>query len=322
MSVLLLRLICMNWAVAGRWVRRGVLALLVLGALIWFGGWGSPETCSQQLSQGSPTPVTVCSDMTLTDARALLFLLVIGGLLLPEVAELEVAGVLSVRKQVDEAKDEVTGLKTELAHIRAEILTAATAASHSRSKASVENYNVFPGRAADVRRAYKEIQDGGDGELDQSEQRGADAAVAFEAGFYGLTRYLTERMTPAVVVGYLFGEDDQLRLDSLVTSGEGTAGLEAAQRAASPPPTSGVFYDAHDDGYVLSAPACDDQGLTAGVLAVRVPSTSAALDELNVEDAVGAILLIAGAYARLLIDLMGEKPRDLTAGTSDDGGTQ
>lgn len=92
--------------------------------------------------------------MSASDPRALLFVLVAGLLLLPELSELEVAGVLTVRKHVKEAKEEVSGLQTELAHIRNEILTAATAAAHSQSRASVENYNVFPERVTDVRRAY------------------------------------------------------------------------------------------------------------------------------------------------------------------------
>lgn len=44
--------------------------------------------------------------------------------------------------------------------------------------------------------------------------------MAFEAGFDGLTRYLSDGMTPAVVAGYLFNAADELELDLLTTRGD------------------------------------------------------------------------------------------------------
>jgi hypothetical protein len=260
--------------------------------------------------------------MPVTDSRALLFLLVVGALLLPDLAELEVGGILRVRRQLDDVKGEAAELKTEIAHIRTEILTAATAAANSQSRASVENYNVFPERATDVRRAYDEVAGHGDGEFDESEKRGAYAAVAFEAGFYGLPRYLSDGMTPAVVAGYLFNADGDLELDLMTTRGDVPAGLQDAQLAAHPPPTSGVFYDDSVDGYVLSAPASDDQGLVVGALVVRMPVSAAGSDQEDGEDVVGTVVMMANAYARLLIDVMGEKPRQMAAGKTPEEGTQ
>lgn len=311
----------MNSKSAATW-RRGLLALLVLGALVWFAGWGLPEVCAQQLPTDSTTPVEVCKAMSASDPRALLFLLLLGGLLLPELTELEVAGVLTVRRQVREAKEEVSGMKTELAHIRTEILTAATAAAHSQSRASVENYNVFPERAADVRRAYEEAAGNGDGEFDESEERGAYAAVAFEAGFDGLTRYLSAGMTPAVVAGYRFNADDELELDLLTTRGDVPTDLQDALLAAESPRTSGVFYDDSINGYMLSAPACDDQSLVVGALVVLMPASAASLDTADDEDTIGTVVMMANAYARLLIDVMGEKPRQVPAGKKTSEGTQ
>lgn len=81
----------MNWKSAATW-RRALLGVLVVGALIWFAGWGLPEVCSQHLPTDSAQPVDVCKAMPATDPRAVLFLLVVGVLLLPDLAELEVGG--------------------------------------------------------------------------------------------------------------------------------------------------------------------------------------------------------------------------------------
>ena len=308
----------MNWVAC----RRVLLVALLVGATVWLFFFGLPEVCSQQLPAASNRPVDVCETMSVSDPRAALFVLVAGLLLLPELSELEVAGVVTVRKELKEAKDEVSGLRTELTHIRNEILTAATAAAHSQSKASVENYNVFPQRATDVRRAYKEVGGDGDGEFDESEERGAYAAVAFEAGFDGLTRYLTDGMTPAVVAGYQFNAADELELDLMTTRGDVPAVCQDALLGASPPRTSGVFFDDSINGYMLSAPACDDQGLVVGALVVLMPEKVANPDQVDEEDTVGTVVMMANAYARLLIDVMGETPRQTPAGKTADEETQ
>ena len=303
----------MNWVVTGRWVRRIVLVVLVVGASAWLAGWGLPDVCSQQLPTDSSTPVEVCEAMSATDPRALLFLLLLGALLLPDLAELEVGGVFRVRRQLDEVKGEALELKSELAHVRTQVMTAAAAAANSHSKATVENYNVFPERFTEVGKALKEVNGAGDGDFDESEERGAYAAIAFESGFYGLPRYLSDGMTPAAVAGYVF-DDGELTLYSVATRGEGADALEVEQREAGVPNLTGVFFELGAEFYVVTAPACDDQGLVVGAIVVRMPAVAGALDENDDEDTVGTVELMANTYARLLIDVMGEKPREVPAG--------
>lgn len=302
--------------------RRVALAAVVVGTLVWLAGWGVPDVCSQQLPTASSTPVEVCQPMSATDPRALLLLLVVGLLLLPELTELELGGVIKVRRQLDEVKGEASELKNEMAHIRTQVLTAATAAAAANANASVVT-NVYPERTTDVGRALTEVDGDGDGDFDEGELQGAYAVVAFDAGFYGLTRYLSDGMAPAVVAGYAFNEDDELELYSLVTHGDGAQELATAQRAAAVPDLSGIYYvGTKASGYVLTAPACDDEGLVVGALSVRLPGSAETLDEADDEDTVGTVELMANAYARLLIDILGEKPRGQPAGKSTVEGTQ
>ena len=311
----------MNFKSATTW-RRLVLAIFVVGVLVWFTGWGLPQVCSQQLPDGSATPVKVCEAMSATDPRALLFLLVVGALVLPDLAELEVGGVLKVRRQLDDVKGEASELKNELAHVRTQVMTAAAAAASSHSKASVETYNVYPGRRADVGSALVEVAGAGDGDFDDGEELGAYAAIAFESGFYGLPRYLSDEMTPAAVAGYVF-DDDELTLYSVATrGGEAADALEQAQRSATAPNLTGVFFELGSHFYEVTAPACDDRGLVVGAIAVRMPATAGTLDDDDDQDTVGTVELMANTYARLLIDVMGEKPREVPAGKTGLEGTQ
>lgn len=311
----------MTWTATGRHVRRVLIALFTVGPLLWLSMVGLPVVCSQQVPSGTTVSVEICEAASVADPRFLLLVLAIGLLLLPELAEIEVAGVLKVRKQVKEAKEEVSGLSTELGHIRAQILTTAVAAANSNSRASVENYNLFPERFTDVSRALKEVAgDGGD--FDAGEERGVYAAIAFEAGFYGLTRYLPDRMMPAVVAGYVFDDNEKLALYSVATHGDGIGESEAAQRMAAAPRMTGVFLYEREDEYVVTAPACDDEGLVVGALAVRMPTSAAALDQGDGGDTVGTVELMANAFARLLIDVMGDRPRKPPAGKAGSEGTQ
>lgn len=83
-----------------------------------------------------------------------------------------------------------------------------------------------------------------------------------------------------------------------------------------------MFYDDSSNGYLLSAPACDDQGLVVGALVVLMPASAANLDHVDEEDTVGTVVMMANAYARLLIDVMGETPRQVPAGKTASEGTQ
>jgi hypothetical protein len=302
-------------------VRRVVLGVLIVAAVVLFALSGLPEVCTERLPTASSTPVNVCEPMAATDPRALLFILVLGLLLLPELAELEIGGVLKVRRQLEDVKDEATELKGELAHIRTQVLTAANA------NASVVN-NLYGPRPEDVAAGASEVDGQGDGKFDEQERSGAVALLAFQSGLSGLTDLLPSWVSRAAIVGYTFGENGDLEPFYVVHHGQNAEAFSPPKGTVwMPNGDSDVYIESGGHVLVVTVRPFSAARQYVGALAVHVPDevvqeAGSARDFDNlVDDVVEVTDLMADVYARMLLDLLGEEPRPWPTGkTTTDGG--
>jgi hypothetical protein len=272
-----------------------LLAALLLGAVAWVWARGLPQVCKDAVADS--TVVRVCEPMSATDPRVLLFLLLVGLLLFPELSELELAGVLTLRRRLDEVRQEATELKSELAHIRTQATALSQATANSRNQIRVDV------RQQQTGAALVEAGGGDDGVFDGDEEAGAYAQLAFEAGLAGLTRLLPQAEDDVSLVGYTVGDDGHLEA-TYFTGEVNEEDLNRLTALVNRPQVPVTTVTALNDGFAAFSFATVN-GVVVGALAVRVPDgqvpDNAALEALGAGAEVAA-----GTYARLLVDLLGE----------------
>lgn len=312
-------------AAAAKWIRRAVL----LGALVWacylLLFHGVPTVCHQELNDAG-TAVRVCGPMEAHDPRVFLYLLVVGVLAFPELSELEIAGLLTIKRRLDEAKAEATELKRDLGDIRTQAFAAVTAAISAKQQVDV---TVNVDRSEQTGQALNEAAGAGDGVLDETETLGAYAQLALEAVVAGLPDQLSDSLGPnASIQGFTFGDDEDLEL-SFVASRSGAASSLDELRETDHfvvPKVDGVYIYPRSGHWIATAPAReDDRNVVGGIAVVAVaeefhagpgPLTS---DEMN--DFAAQAVIVGGIFGRALIDLAGEVPRVIVAGDSEDEGS-
>lgn len=74
--------------------------------------------------------------MRLADPRAALYLLLAALLLFPEVNELEIGGVLTLRRRLDQMGGEARELKSELAEIRSQAFALSQSVASNRTEST------------------------------------------------------------------------------------------------------------------------------------------------------------------------------------------
>ena len=291
-----------------RWARRLLVLLLVAWAMWLLWRQGVPTSCRQAVA-GSNV-VSVCSPMATTDPRAVLFVVAIGLLLLPDVKELEVAGLFTLRRRVDEVKQDAYELKQELASIRSE--ANANAVAHNQTIFNVDT------RQEQTGRALAEVE-GGDGVFDEDEEVGAYAQLAFEAGLFGLTTLLPANADDVRLIGYTVGDDG--RLEPTFSTGDGTAVeqvdlnnlTDLVNRKSPREPTIAILPGT----YAVFDFAELDEGLVGALAVVITGDLVEDTDLLN--SLASAVAVAAGAYGQLLTDLLGEQPVPHSAGANELG---
>ncbi|MGL5817992.1 MAG: hypothetical protein ACRCYR_10540 [Phycicoccus sp.] len=274
-----------QWMVA----RRLLVVLLVAAAGMAFVVTGVPEVCQDAAVGGRVTEV--CEPMAPTDPRALLYLLVLGLLLLPEVNEVEVAGVLAVRHRLDEVRDEALELRAELAHIRTQAAAVSLATASSRNHIVIDN-----------RQRAAWLADGSAGPppghalLDEA----ALAESALRIGLAGLPSVLPVDSGPATFVGFTTGATGCLE-PTHVTGDVGDALVAWMTDAVNESPASSGVIDvgrpevvAFAHSTLTGGPRC----ALAVVLAEPVVPAGVWFDDL-----LAAVGVAARAYARLVADL-------------------
>lgn len=249
--------------------------------------------------------VQVCEPMGLSDPRVALYLIVAALLLLPEVSELELYGVVTLRRRLEEAREEARELKEEITRIR----TQASALSHANAASRTDiNLNV---RQFQTASALDDVTTGDMGPFEPDEEVGAYAQMAFQAGLAGLPQLLPAWGQDATLIGYTLGEDGRLERTYQIGDDYDDATLgDLDRRANQRPYETGITV--RPQCWTAMAYAMDD-GAPVGALAVLVPGEDLALEEAagagdEWETLAASAEAVARAYARLLIDLLNERP--------------
>lgn len=298
-------------------LRRWSVALLVAGAAVALAAGLIPHTCQDAVAESSV--VQVCSALSMTDPRVLLFLLIVLILLLPDLSEVELGGVLRLRRTVDETREEARELRRELVSIRSD----ASATARSELKQTF-HFN----RPAQTGDWIADRESDGAELVDPGEELGAYAMNAFRAGLAGLMELLEIGGAEATAVGFtlrpLRGMEATHTLGSLPPD-LGEEVLAALDRDSTSPGEGVVFIET-SVGVVAFAFAFADAGepipasQLIGGLAIPLPpdfgdSGHGAPDDRAAAFA-AAVEAAAGAYARLLVDLLGERPTLVFRGAS------
>lgn len=313
-----------------RWGRRAAaFALLLFGVYLLVWDKVGP-VCHQELADNNAA-VSVCAPVEATDPRVLGWVLVVIVLFLPDLSEVEIGGILKLRRAVEETKDETQALRGELAEIRtqAAALSQSASAAGAESKATIYN-RIALGRS--VNEFLDDVEAGETGSLSPTEERGAYAQLAFTAGLTGMIPQFFSRWQDDVyLVGWVLGEDGQFELTHLVPDAV-PAGLDEAiedqldVRSA----RDGATFLLGDPsayavgGYAFSDPDLSGQRHLLGALGVLILPEGAdpaagqvvqagvdptdGFDADEIDDLRAATASAAAVYGLMLTQLLGERP--------------
>lgn len=302
------------------WVTRGLIVVVLAGAAYLL-LVEKPERCGDQLTDDGQT-VEVCAPIEATSPEALLVVLVIGLLLLPELTELEVGGVVTLRRAVAEAKGQATQARAEaaearLASARLEARVEATLTANPTATANPTVYNIF--QAQQTAEAQQELAGAaGRGRADGAPvvpTLGESSLVAFTAGLVGLAAHLPrmdENVEVSVVGLTLAGNRQELEATHNPFDVPDRVVSRAEQLLNDPDMRPGDMVTAMEPAalLVVTLALVGGEEVVGGLAAVLQPAPAVVdvtgddpLDELA-----AAVRVAAGGYAQLLVDLLGEQP--------------
>lgn len=310
----------LNGGVAAKWVRRAIL-LVVLVWACWLLLWnGVPTVCQQEVTDAG-TLVKVCGPMAANDPRVFVFLLIFGVLAFPELSEIEIAGLLTVKRRLDEAKAEATELKRDLGEIRTQAFAAVSAAVSAKQQVIV-NLD----RSEQIAQALDETVGDGDGVLDETETVGAYAQLALEAVVAGLPDQLSDALGPSVCIqGFTFADGDDLELSFVSSRSRAPGTLDELREAEHfmVPKLDGTYVYHRAGHCIATAPARGGDSTVVGAVAVVAVDAEFATGRTprpGDEEFAAQAIVVGGIFGRALIDLAGEVPRVIGAGDSDTEG--
>ncbi len=175
------------------WLSRALI-LVVLAWSAYMLLFEQPERCRDELTEAG-VAVEVCAPLESTAPEVLLGLLVIGLLLLPELTELEVGGVVTLRRAVAEARGEATQARAEAAEARlvstqlaaqvsSQLTANPTAVAGAASNTTINNYL----QARETAEAQQQLTSGTTppAAVPVMPTLGESTLVAFTAGLTGL----------------------------------------------------------------------------------------------------------------------------------------
>lgn len=302
------------------WVTRGLI-VVVLAGVAYLLLAEKPERCGDQLTDDGQK-VEVCTPIEATSPEALLVVLVIGLLLLPELTELEVGGVVTLRRAVAEAKGQATQARAEAAEARlaSSQLAARVEARLTANPSATANptvYNIF--QAQQTAEAQQELAGADDARgpagAPVAPSLGESSLVAFTAGLVGLAAQLppVDEKVQVSVVGLTLANNRQ-ELEATHNPFDVPDGIvaraEQLLNEADMRPGDVVTAVELSALLVVTLALVGGEQVVGGLAAVLRPAPSLAdatgddpLDELG-----AAVRIAAGGYAQLLADLLGEQP--------------
>lgn len=302
------------------WVKglgvTGAVLLLIWGAYMLLAG-KVPQVCREEIasSDTAQTPddlvVRVCEPMAATDPRVFLFLLVVFLLLLPFFSEVEVAGLFRVKRQLAQAQDEVEGLRESVRTAQAQVATLAATVTATTTSTATNQTNVLlvDPRGVESAQTQQTVLAGND-EVPFTE--GTFAQTAFKGGLIGLQSLFPAERTPYALIFFTWG-DVELELSQAV--GDVNLDLSTAAHRLAHPTEASASIQAH--GLLVTAPALNDDGSTVGAVVAAFRDQTLLSDH---EPLFADVENVASAYARLLVDLLGETGRLMPRSDDAEGG--
>ena len=298
---------------AHRWrvLRWSVLAAMVLGLVV---AWilGPPEQCKEAATD--TRVVEVCEPISVTSPIVWVVLLGAGLLLVPDFAEVQLGGVLGLRREIVETQERVAGVQRDLAQMslamaRAAAGAASSAAAQAESFAEVEQHlHLHMERQAATAAAVEAAQTERP-VLPGRRSPGVYASAAMHAGMLGLGGLFPPWCGPVQVVG-LTPDDGGLEITHDYY-GVRAAYLDRVRALLAEP--GEVSVDLDEDAWVATCAALDDDGQAVGAVGVVLdelepPADGQDLSTERLEELAAAVETAARTYARLLVDLLGERP--------------
>lgn len=277
--------------------RRLAVAALLVGAAAVL-RHGPPGTCRDAVAGAGV--VRVCEPLTVTDVRVLLFLVTLALLVVGELHEVGIGGLLTLKRAVAAARADAAEARREIAEFR---LTAQSIGS----AVATSGVNVYFPRAESTGSVVAAPERGDAAHAYSPPQVGPTATLAFFAGVSGLRTVLPRWASDAVVVAFMANDDGSPRYHA--SSGADDATVAEARRVVRTRSGTSPVVDVTEARWIAVAAARDEAASPFGALAVIVdvttvrcggPDDAARLDELA-----AAADVAAAVYARLCTDLLG-----------------
>jgi hypothetical protein len=309
-----------GWLTARRWrvLRWLVLAALMVAlVVVWL--LGPPVQCREAATDGGV--FEVCEPVSLTSPVFWVLLVIAGLLLVPDFAEVQLGGLLGLRRELAETQTKIAVVQRDIAELnlaaaRAAASAVSAAAAQAASSAEVESHlHLHLERQAETAAAVQAAR-AAQPVVGARRLPGVYASAAMHAGMLGLAGFFPQWCGPVQVVGLTLGSDGlEVTHDYF---GVRTPERDRVQ-ALLAEPSGAVAIDIDSRAWVAASRAIDDDGRVVGALGVvlsapDVPSGDDVPAE-RLEELAAAVETAARTYARLLVDLLGERP-EVTRGSA------
>ncbi len=308
---------------AWAWARRVALGVwLVWGTWRLYVAGGFPQECHQEAVNDVVT--RMCQDVPATDARVLLYLLVVAVLLLPEVTEIEIPGLVRVKRELDKVHGEVEQTKSAVAQVRdlvqLSMIQFSARQTSTQTQSNAWNVVLPGGGAGAVAQVQEDLNSDDTTPLTDEEWEGGARELAFRAAFTGLRNQLAPPLgyeswpTAARIYGFVGGVLDQPPQlvheslpEDLPDPDEQRVRDEATVRDAGLTSETVLVLD---QDLIVTAPFFPQSGgspLAWLTLALpRTEDTGASDDADGSQRAVAVGRILANVYGMLIANLLGE----------------
>jgi len=297
--------------VSADWGRRAVAGLVVLvGGVMLLAGQVA-DVCRDEVA-GS-TVVQVCEPIGLTDPRIVWALLVVVLLLLPDVSELELAGVLSLKRAVAQVEGQAELLRGEAQRASA-ALSAVTQQLAVQATAQGQSQQLvvqMPPPAAQVNDFIADIELGDTGALSVDEEEGGYRSLLATSALAGMVTDLFAPWAGRVdLVGWIRSSTEGWRVDQVAGAVDADVLSEIGESLGLGDPADGpVVTDTSTGAMAVTAISTVIEAATGavhvtGALTVLLDEADPSVDDLS--DVAAKVTVAAGAYGLLLRRVLGE----------------